>query len=524
MKKIFSMMLLLCGFVALGATVLTVNADDDPSDPSFTLTFKSNSGTSDSTSAFTTSTALDTILENADESNVTALTGTDKVYLGKNGYGLKFGSASVNGYLTFALNQEYNIKKVVVNAATFNTDSSMASVGLSASADAAYTIDTALTGEFADFTYTLPATTASDVLRVGISGKRGYIKSVTVYYTTEAISTYAISFDAKGGVFADGVGATIEKEIGEEASVTLPTTTELTKTLYKYTTLVGWTDGENTYQPGKTVTVSETTIFSAVYSAPARALTLDEVAEIAAETGVMNTSIRFTAMGTVVSKNASNTNFTLKNEGSETEVIVYFGGGDSVLQVGDVALFTGPITTYRDAPEFNNGTTYKIVKPAAATSFEAEQTKASLKVTEDGVLSIRFGNAIAADSYNASATYGVVVSTSASDLENLTVDVINEYKQAGKAAQCTPVRVNAQGAEDANGDFYQFALVLNGVPSADFSLNVSAVMYMIYNGNVYTAEIKTASVQSVAAAYLEGDTSGFSDDLVEILQTLAQAQ
>ena len=83
--------------------------------------------------------------------------------------------------------------------------------------------------------------------------------------------------------------------------------------------------------------------------------------------------------------------------------------------------------------------------------------------------------------------------------------------------------MNAQGEEDANGEYYQFALVLTGVPSAEFTATLYAAMYVVVDNNVYLAQVKEASVKSVAAAYLEGDTSNFAESTIEILNVLANA-
>lgn len=70
----------------------------------YTLTFKDNGGTSDNTSAFTSSKDITLVVE---ESNyVTKISAVNNVYSAKQGYGLKFSSGSKNGSLTFALSTD----------------------------------------------------------------------------------------------------------------------------------------------------------------------------------------------------------------------------------------------------------------------------------------------------------------------------------------------------------------------------------------------------------------------------------
>lgn len=355
----------------------------------------------------------------------------------------------------------------------------------------------------------------------------GHLKSIDIAYEFVQKSTYSVSFDAAGGAFAAGKGEEITANIGETTSVTLPTTADLT-TLYKYTTLQGWNDGTTTYKQGTTVEVSGDTSFSAVYAAP-KNLTIAQAIEIADIVGSEKTTIKFSTTATI--KSTTDTTIELTDD-STTETFIAYDGSSSnnklaSLNVGDVVTVIGKITTHTSgdtsSKQYTEVNKPVIKKYAYDTSFEAEQTKASLKLDGDSI-SIRFGNMISDASYNSNATYGVVVSKNASDLENLTADAIAALKTEGQAADCNPVKVNAQGVEDANGENYQFALVLTDVPQAEFDAVIYATMYVIdANNNVYLAQVKEASVKSVAAAYLEGDTSNFSVNTIEILNILANA-
>ena len=68
---------------------------------------------------------------------------------------------------------------------------------------------------------------------------------------------------------------------------------------------------------------------------------------------------------------------------------------------------------------------------------------------------------------------------------------------------CTPVRVNAKGVEDANGEDYQFAVVINDITNEDFASVVSAVAYVKIGDEYHTVkESKTFSIKTLAAHYV----------------------
>lgn len=68
---------------------------------------------------------------------------------------------------------------------------------------------------------------------------------------------------------------------------------------------------------------------------------------------------------------------------------------------------------------------------------------------------------------------------------------------------CTPVRVNAKGVEDANGEDYQFAVVINDITNEDFASVVSAVAYVKIGNEYHTVkEPKTFSIKTLAAHYV----------------------
>lgn len=115
---------------------------------SYSITFKSNSNTSDGNTPHTTSTAISTIVEDGAEylSKVTAASNT---YLGPKDKGMKVGKSGKAGNITFALSDKGKVKatKIVVNAARYN-DSKAVNLNVNNAGDQALNSAT-----FSDYTY-----------------------------------------------------------------------------------------------------------------------------------------------------------------------------------------------------------------------------------------------------------------------------------------------------------------------------------------------------------------------------------
>lgn len=81
----------------------------------FSLVF--NSGNADSN---TPATELDKIVLSATDRCVSSVSVAEKVYRAKEGYGIKFGTSSVQGHLTLLLDATYTITRVTITAAPYN--------------------------------------------------------------------------------------------------------------------------------------------------------------------------------------------------------------------------------------------------------------------------------------------------------------------------------------------------------------------------------------------------------------------
>ena len=172
---------------------------------SYTITFKDNGeGKGDGTSSMSSTNVDDYVAEGAEYFSAVAATG--KVFLGQDGYGLKFGNSSNAGSITLTLVTPVTPTSIVMNASPWS-----ATEGSGLLQDSTFaTKSTGAKGTFADFTYVYDGKTEVTTIIVGTQSKRGYVKSITVNYeggvTPPAVAAPAIAGEAN---FFDSTTITI---------------------------------------------------------------------------------------------------------------------------------------------------------------------------------------------------------------------------------------------------------------------------------------------------------------------------
>ena len=161
MKKITFLVAALCATMFVSAAEV----------PAYSITFKST-GTTDGSDDKSASFVADLVATGAE--NIADVTNATKCFVGKADTGVKLGSTKGVGTFTLGLAEaaQVNATKIVVNAATFGTDASQISCNGTATTD--------LSATFEDKTFTLDGSKLTEIA-IATVGKRGYIKSITVY-------------------------------------------------------------------------------------------------------------------------------------------------------------------------------------------------------------------------------------------------------------------------------------------------------------------------------------------------------
>ncbi len=390
--------------------------------------------------------------------------------------------------------------------------------------------------------------TSKTSITVGTSSKRSVIYTIELLMS-EFTPTYDVSFNANGAKFATGKGETIKPEVGTPTTVTLPTIGDLVYGCKEIMPLSGWYDGTEIHDPGVTVPVSDTTQFTAVYSEDnSKTLSVAEAIEVAKLVGKSGTTKEFKVTGIISAFDSKYPDtFTIVDETDNTKELKLYNPAtkvaDSKVVVGDKVVGNGIIKNYNGTYELDKDCTYEKVtapKPATAVEFEKVETMSSLSFdwATDGNdysvsnVSLRFGNLFTNDAYAEGATYGVLLiqksdlagSDFATYLAGKTLDDITADTKIENVT-ATPVKVNAEGVADENGEYYQFAAVLSDMDKY-LTTSVTAVMYVLIDGQIYYAVEKTASVQSVAEAYYSDEElmATLDKDVKNAILALANAE
>lgn len=124
--------------------------------------------------------------------------------------------------------------------------------------------------------------------------------------------------------------------------------------------------------------------------------------------------------------------------------------------------------------------------------------------------SIRFGAKISKDLYDELATKGATWGVE-----------IKAGQGNAKTYACTPVRVNENGVEDANGEFYQFALVINGIKYDNIDLELAAKAYVDVDGTKTYLDEATYSLRTLVDTYLAANDKSAYEDHLGVLNHLS---
>lgn len=213
-------------FLLFLALLLGVGSCAFAQEQSYTIMFTDNSN--DGSTAMTTGTAISTVVD-AGAEYLAGITSTARAFH-KSKMGIKFGNSSKSGNVTFALTSEgqVNATKIVIEAARYSLDNSSLSVNGS---PAQSITNTSLT----DYTYEFDGSQLTEIALTG-SGKRFYVKTVTVYYNAgssvvETVATPEISFDQATGMVSiacatEGASISYTLDGGSETVYSAPFTVE----------------------------------------------------------------------------------------------------------------------------------------------------------------------------------------------------------------------------------------------------------------------------------------------------------
>ena len=408
---------------------------------------------------------------------------------------------------------------------------------------ATYTYTVSETGEYENvrvkFTIALPDTAPTGTSRLIIDDV--VINSYVDTSSTETLATPVASMEGKTvswaavenasgykvGFYSDTEGETalLEKETTETSYTfeDLPYGTS-------YVKVVALGDNTNylNSEASESIVVEKNEVY-VVTIAQFLALAVNEYTTLQKYqvTGTLKAFYTSNAESTTNNYSSSYNNASFYLTDGTNSIIAYrvVGEEGANLAVGDVVTVKGVISSFNSVNQIASGGSYVEITPAAIAQFTALETKTSLKLTieneEVSAVAIRFGMMMTVAQYEAlvalDATFGVAVVKKATLGENDLAEVVDEYA----FACATVVRVNANGEADEAGEYYQFAFVVNNVPSTDYAVELVAACYVLVNGEYFVAAEAVQSVQSVAQAYVNADDTSAYANYLAYLNELA---
>ena len=145
----------------------------------YTVIFKSGTGTSDSGTERTANSALSTVIDQDDDNCISGIKSASKVYNARSGYGLKFGSSKAKGSIEFNLTKPLKITKIEAQIARYGATEGSAVTINNVSNDFKTDI-AALT--FADYTFEYPEATEVETISIATASLRAFVKQIIITY------------------------------------------------------------------------------------------------------------------------------------------------------------------------------------------------------------------------------------------------------------------------------------------------------------------------------------------------------
>lgn|GEM_PF-1923729 len=190
-----------------------------------TLSWAGN-GSNDASQALTTSNILNANgggYYNGD-ANLATCTETSRVYCASSGNGLKFGTGSYSGSMTFSITGSLKPSKITVSAKRYSSSEASLSVDVNGSNKFS---STSLTSGFADYEIAMDGNTTLNTIKIYTTNKRAYVDKITITYeeggTTPEPTYYSLTLPT--GLTGGSVTATGAEDLTAIASGTSMTVT-----------------------------------------------------------------------------------------------------------------------------------------------------------------------------------------------------------------------------------------------------------------------------------------------------------
>lgn len=221
--------------------------------------------------------------------------------------------------------------------------------------------------------------------------------------------------------------------------------------------------------------------------------------------------------------------------------ISYYVGDLSALNGKKIAVTGYFIGVSGSSTKYYNIMATEVREASATEVFETIYPEMSLKidfVEDQASVGLRMSMILPSEAYLANASYGLIF-YDASDTETLLVqmsgnptadeidNVLVANHRAIRLAGTELARVDYPHATQtsATGEYWQYGVVLNSIPSTQYNKDIMVVGFMIVNGTVTTSQGTSFNVKSVAQSYLnqqDAFTDMYSARIVQAVTALTE--
>lgn len=271
-------------------------------------------------------------------------------------------------------------------------------------------------------------------------------------------------------------------------------------------------------------------------------LTTEDINDTISQSAEFDDTEYVTMVGTLtISGSYFNVLLTGPIETSVEGSISYYVGDLSALNGKKIAVTGYFIGVSGSSTKYYNIMATEVREASATEVFETIYPEMSLKidfVEDQASVGLRMSMILPSEAYLANASYGLIF-YDASDTETLLVqmsgnptadeidNVLVANHRAIRLAGTELARVDYPHATQtsATGEYWQYGVVLNSIPSTQYNKDIMVVGFMIVNGTVTTSQGTSFNVKSVAQSYVnqqDAFTDMYSARIVQAVTALTE--
>lgn len=183
------------------------------------------------------------------DANVATATEVDKIYTGRGQNGLKLGTGSATGSMTFSINGNLKPSKITVSACPYNTSDKTLKIVVNGESSLTFSTTEMSTG-FNNYEVTMDGNTTLSTIQVSTTSKRAYVDAITITYEEGGTQPTTVT---QPTITLDP--ASVPYYEGDEVTATLACETEGATIYYRLNDDATWTEYSTALTLTQTTTI-----------------------------------------------------------------------------------------------------------------------------------------------------------------------------------------------------------------------------------------------------------------------------